>query len=838
MKGPLIVSGTLFLTLVLLLTRPLAAQDEMSEKKLKPVAASENISSSQSLEEIVEIVKRFEKGINAKDIGLTMSVIAPAYSDNNLDNNPPWPLYEPFKSKDALREGFERVFKLTDELHFDFSKPELEIKENEATGHIWVRQSYNITANFEGRMRIDLVKEKGQWRISRWEWDYVFDLEELRASRDMARRGARLLRKGNEKGLNILREAVKKYPHSANYAQLEIADYYFCNNDFERASEEYRKVLDIWATGYTTGPTPAQRARKLISIIEEFSSSPALLKAYVSARKLEKDGKREEAIKAYKDFADSYPDASCAPYLMSRVCLWSRDVEDKVELIKRYPYSKEAQRLVREEKLRPDYIEVERLKPEALSSLIESYPDAPWVNDAKEIIENNKNKAMREAETPAVKNAVRRYLFSLEAIDFVATLDSINKEFLAIYPGRDKSYVDIKRLAEHLDLSNVRILFLISDEKYVVHPDGKHAAAFLMGKEIFDIFRNGSCYMPDRHEYGTASFTLEKERHAWKVTSYIWSDLSPSEDIAKKADAQEIELLKKWEQDVKELENRQRIARTLEGIGERYEALDMKEEAERIAELLKQKYSDTYVVKGMLEKKVGEHFFIRYNIPEEYADAILNLCEVAYQGYKEVYGIDLLKDYPDPKIQITARFGGRLALWVAPDSNPDINLVAPNIERLGPPRQAGGKGAHHVYGFVHEMGHITIAFDEEKGAWTQGIAHYIGSQLLPYVEKRLGDKAWPVPYDYVNIEGPPRLMKGIEKAEPGTHDAACKVLYEIEKKHGPKVIGQAVYKTKEMGHSSLMPGGVKQYPIENFKSALIEITGDKEIEKLFSDNGF
>jgi len=137
MKRLLMVSGTVFLALVLLLIGPLWAQDEILEEKLEPMVGSFEVASSrESLEEIVEIVKRFEKGINAKDIDLTMSVIASSYSDNNFDNDPPWPLHEPFKSKEALRKGFERIFKLTDELHFEFSKPELEIKEGRATGHI------------------------------------------------------------------------------------------------------------------------------------------------------------------------------------------------------------------------------------------------------------------------------------------------------------------------------------------------------------------------------------------------------------------------------------------------------------------------------------------------------------------------------------------------------------------------------------------------------------------------------------------------------------------------------------------------------------------------------
>ncbi len=142
---------------------------------------------------------------------------------------------------------------------------------------------------------------------------------------------------------------------------------------------------------------------------------------------------------------------------------------------------------------------------------------------------------------------------------------------------------------------------------------------------------------------------------------------------------------------------------------------------------------------------------------------------------------------------------------------------------------------HYVYGFAHEMGHIAIGF-EEKTAWTQGIAHYVGTQVLPHIEKVLGTRAWAVPYDYVQIEGPARMMKGIEHAQPGTEDAVCKVLYEVERRHGPKTIGQAVRKTKELGHASVR-GGLKYYAVGNFKTALMDVTGDPTIEKLFHECG-
>jgi hypothetical protein len=230
--------------------------------------------------------------------------------------------------------------------------------------------------------------------------------------------------------------------------------------------------------------------------------------------------------------------------------------------------------------------------------------------------------------------------------------------------------------------------------------------------------------------------------------------------------------------------------------------------------------------------KRSEHLVINYDIPEKYADAIIKLCETAIAGYKEWYSIDVLEIYPDRTIKVSARKGQKIALWVSPQTYPSINLTITSEKGLAPPTEGG---PHYVYGFVHEFGHIAIGFD--NGAWTQGIAYYIGSTLLKYVDEKLGASAWPRPYNYVNIEGPPRLMKGINAAKAGTEDAACKILYEVEKKHGAKAIGKAVEYTKK--HARWKPfGGTKAYFVEDFKKALMETTQDESIVELFEENGF
>ncbi len=125
---------------------------------------------------IAELIDRYVQGVNEKDINRTMSAFAATYSDDNYDNWAPWPLYEPFRSKAALRNGFERIMRW--EVFFEVSAPKLEFSGDRAVGHVWVRECHLRNRSFVGRKRIELVKEDDAWKISRWEWDRLDDPEQ------------------------------------------------------------------------------------------------------------------------------------------------------------------------------------------------------------------------------------------------------------------------------------------------------------------------------------------------------------------------------------------------------------------------------------------------------------------------------------------------------------------------------------------------------------------------------------------------------------------------------------------------------------------------------------
>jgi hypothetical protein len=65
----------------------------------------------QDLQAISVTVSQFVDGVNAKDIERTMSTFATSYRDDNYENTPPWPLYQPLRSKQAMREAMESVFR-------------------------------------------------------------------------------------------------------------------------------------------------------------------------------------------------------------------------------------------------------------------------------------------------------------------------------------------------------------------------------------------------------------------------------------------------------------------------------------------------------------------------------------------------------------------------------------------------------------------------------------------------------------------------------------------------------------------------------------------------------
>jgi hypothetical protein len=713
----------------------------------------------------------------------------------------------------------------------EVSEAELTRAGDKAVGHHWTRERYSSNRSHSGKKRIELVQENGSWKICRWEWDRSGNFQQRRKVSALTWEAKNLLEKGNAEGLEKLQSIVETHPRYASAAQLAIADHFFFHGDFQRALQEYGHVSSVWSSGEGPGETDTESARAKIACIEYFLPDQDALETAVEVMTLESQGKGRKAAQLCEELLRRHPNAPPASAWSYRICRSSgEDLDRFVDLIDRFPNSREAEKSLFHLRSRPDVV----------IRLAAKYPKAPWAGLVRAKVKELELVNRQEAELPDVRKAASAYLYSLDACDSASTLDAVSEEYLGLPQGADgppDSYEYLKtRVQDGWGYANVRERFIRAAQRFSIHPDGKHAVATILGKRIPDIFSNGIGFASSRHTYLTAALTLVKEEEAWKVSSAILQNTELSATLREQADEKELELLRQWELDAQKLESEPRAALILVGIADRYTALSAQSDFDRIFRTVNADYSHTFAAKRLFKRKEAEHFYIRYNVPEEHAHAILNLCEAAYGGYKETYGIDLLEDYPDPKIEVKAYFGEKLALWVAPDSNPDINLVTPDVEGLGPPRAVGGNGAHYVYGISHEMGHFAIGF-EKDAAWTQGIAHYLGTQVLPYIDNELGADAWAVPYDYMSIEGPERMMKQMESAQPGTEDAVCKILYEVEQRHGPKAIGDAVRCTKEQGHASIR-SGLKLYSVAAFKTSLIDVTGDPTIDELFRDGGF
>jgi uncharacterized coiled-coil protein SlyX len=218
---------------------------------------------------------------------------------------------------------------------------------------------------------------------------------------------------------------------------------------------------------------------------------------------------------------------------------------------------------------------------------------------------------------------------------------------------------------------------------------------------------------------------------------------------------------------------------------------------------------------------------------QEYANAILKICDTALKDYCDVFNM-YNGVYADCPLVIHI-FIYTNASFVSLSTTPvdyRIYLCVRSIEDM-----ANTTHIHWVYGFIHELGHITFLTDDPN--FNEGWAHYAAAfRILPEVYSQLGDDAWPQPYNYSQTEGIPRFLRQIDNssiATPGTMYAASKILYVIDQEYGPVIFRKAM----ETCHPTLE--GFYDYPVydlKEFESALVSVTNDTSLWQLFNENGF
>jgi hypothetical protein len=217
---------------------------------------------------------------------------------------------------------------------------------------------------------------------------------------------------------------------------------------------------------------------------------------------------------------------------------------------------------------------------------------------------------------------------------------------------------------------------------------------------------------------------------------------------------------------------------------------------------------------------------------QEYANAILKICGIALKDYCDVFQV-YNGDYANCPLSIHVFIYANapsLSLSTTP-LDYRIYWYIRSINDTSP------KVVHWVYGFIHELGHLTFQIDNRNfnEGWAIYAAHF---RILPEVYSQLGDAAWPQPYNYSQTDGITRFLNEIDNsslATPYTMFAAAKILYVIDREHGPLVFNEAM----KMCHPTLK--GFYNYPTYNlneFKSALVSVTNDTSLWQLFNENGF
>lgn len=204
-----------------------------------------------------------------------------------------------------------------------------------------------------------------------------------------------------------------------------------------------------------------------------------------------------------------------------------------------------------------------------------------------------------------------------------------------------------------------------------------------------------------------------------------------------------------------------------------------------------------------------------------YALAWANLCEVSYQGYREIYGLDALAlgDLEIIEVRLFREARSRASLDAY---GGDITFRGDDVHLL-PPAEGG---ANNIYGIAHEIGHLVFSLDDLDyiEAWPDYAAAH---RIIPYVWERLGADVWPQPYDYLTNDGPSDLRQRVEEGTNRTdfwqdHYQAVGVLITVDEAYGPQVIGQAILQT------------TAPVKLNDFEEALVGVTGDEAVRELFA----
>jgi hypothetical protein len=206
------------------------------------------------------------------------------------------------------------------------------------------------------------------------------------------------------------------------------------------------------------------------------------------------------------------------------------------------------------------------------------------------------------------------------------------------------------------------------------------------------------------------------------------------------------------------------------------------------------------------------HAIVEYEgVDSAYGEAIAQLVDTAWEVYKREFGADLPRVV---RVKVVCGRGRKLRLWN--DGHDRIYLDLRSRGQLSKPSESG---VFNLYGFCHELGHITMYRTLKRRSWlngaaAEGFAHYAGSYVVDRVYASQGESLWPDRYDY-RRDGVARLDAQLKADEPGAVTVAAgrwRELAEIVGRDGLHGVFE------KWNNAEIDPAG----PIDGLRAALLK----------------
>jgi hypothetical protein len=159
----------------------------------------------------------------------------------------------------------------------------------------------------------------------------------------------------------------------------------------------------------------------------------------------------------------------------------------------------------------------------------------------------------------------------------------------------------------------------------------------------------------------------------------------------------------------------------------------------------------------------SDHVVFTYTkLDDIWGVSVIRLLESTRIGLVEDYGLVL----PD-KVMVTAGMNTEEETSV---QAVDAGTIAWNVagrDQLLPVVRGGSY--NHIFGFSRELARLALwnTFPDCRimpAGMEEGLASYLGAEVVRHAEMRNGQKLWPIRFSYLKLEGPERLAEWVAEA--------------------------------------------------------------------------